>query len=192
MSIFGSNYGYGGSNRGGGLRWIIAFVVAVIGIVTYLTHTQVNPVTGVKQHIAMSVDQERALGLQAAPEMAAKMGGASDPRTDPRAAMVDQVGKRIVARSDAARSNYADNFHYYLLNDPQTINAFALPGGQVFITRALFDQLQTEAQLAGVLGHETGHVIARHSAEQMANGQLGQSLSTALAVGASHGSNRGQ
>src|SRR5438552_5826831 len=193
MSIFGgSNYGYQSSGRGGGLRWIIALVIAAIGIISYVSRTRVNPVTGEKQHIAMTVDQERALGLQAAPEMASKMGGASDPRSDPRAALVDQVGKRIVARSDAARSNYADNFHYYLLNDLQTINAFALPGGQIFITRALFDQLQTEAQLAGVLGHETGHVIARHSAEQMAKGQLGQSLATAAAVGSSDDRGRGQ
>src|SRR2546430_1633291 len=137
MSIFGggSNYGYGsGGGRGGGLRWVIALVIAAIGIITYLTHTETNPVTGEKQHIAMSVDQERALGLQAAPEMAAKMGGWLDPHTDKRAAFVAEVGARIVKYSDAARSNYADKFHYYLLNDPQTINAFALPGGQAFIT----------------------------------------------------------
>jgi predicted Zn-dependent protease len=195
MSVFGGgNYGYGGyrTSRGGGFRWIIALVIAAIGIITYLTHTEVNPVTGEKQHIAMTVEQERALGLEAAPEMAAKMGGEVDPRSDPRAAFVAQVGAQIVQRSDASRSNYADNFHYHLLSDANTINAFALPGGQIFITRALFDRLQTEAQLAGVLGHETGHVVARHSAEQMAKGELGQSLSTAFAIGSSDGSNRGQ
>ena len=51
------------------------------------------------------------------------------------------------------------NFQFHLLNDPQTINAFALPGGQIFITDGLYEKLQNEAQLAGVLGHETGHVI---------------------------------
>src|SRR5262249_13015580 len=58
-----------------------------------------------------------------------------------------------------------------------------LPGGQVFITAALFDRLQTEGQLAGVLGHEIGHVIERHSAEQMAQTQLTQGLSGAVVVG---------
>jgi hypothetical protein len=65
------------------------------------------------------------------------------------------------------------------------VNAFALPGGQIFITTTLLDQLENEAQLAGVLGHEIGHVIHRHSAEHMAKGQLGQSLVGAVAVGAS-------
>lgn len=176
-----------GSARGGRvrIRWIAALVIAAVGLITYFTNTQVNPVTGEKQHIAMTVDQEKALGLQAAPEMAQKMGGALDPASNPDAALVAAVGKRLVQKSDAAKSPYVGNFHYYLLNDSETINAFALPGGQIFITKALFDKLQNEAQLAGVLGHETGHVIARHSAEQMASGKLGQALSTAVGVGAS-------
>jgi predicted Zn-dependent protease len=176
--------------RGPDLRWIIALIIAVIGIASYMFQEQVNPVTGKRQHIAMNVDQEMRMGLQAAPEMAAKMGGALDPRRDPRAAFVSQVGQRIVERSDASRSPYVENFHFFLLNDPETINAFALPGGQVFITRGLFDKLENEAELAGVLGHEIGHVIARHSAEQMAKGQLGQTLATAVGVGAS-GDRRG-
>ena len=57
-----------------------------------------------------------------------------------------------------------ENFHFHLLRDPKTINAFALPGGQVFITEGLLNRMDNEAQLAGVLGHEIGHVIARHSA----------------------------
>src|SRR5262245_54690071 len=120
MSIFGGpSRGYGGyrpSGGGGGLRWIIALVIAAIGLLTFLNRTEVDPVAGEKQHIGMSVDQERALGLQAAPEMAAKMGGAIDPRTSQDAALVAEVGKRIVQSSDALRSNYADNFHFYLLN----------------------------------------------------------------------------
>src|SRR5262249_26375586 len=83
-------------------------------------------------------------------------------------------------------------FHFYLLNDPKTVNAFALPGGQIFITLGLFDRLQDEAELAGVLGHEIGHVINRHAAQQMASGQLGQLLTLAAGVGASDDRNRGQ
>jgi predicted Zn-dependent protease len=120
------------------------------------------------------------------------MGGAADPARDRDAATVARIGALIVQKSDAQRSPYVGNFHFYLLNDPNTVNAFALPGGQIFITRALFDKLQNEAQLAGVLGHETGHVINRHAAEHMAKGQLGQMLVTAVGVGASDDRSRGQ
>jgi predicted Zn-dependent protease len=180
------SYGGDGSRgRGLNLRVVIAVVIALIGLVSYMMKTEINPVTGEKQHIAMSVDKEIALGLQAAPEMADQMGGALDPATNPDARMVAEVGRRLVERSDASRSPYVGNFRFHLLNDPETVNAFALPGGQIFITRALYDKLDTEAQLAGVLGHEIGHVIGRHAAEHMATGQLGQMLATAVGVGAS-------
>ncbi len=77
--------------------------------------------------------------------------------------LVQGVGRRLVERSDASRSEYVDNYNFYLLNDPQTINACALPGGQVFITLGLLQKMTNEAQLAGVLGHEIGHVVGRHS-----------------------------
>ena len=185
---------YGGYNDGGGMqgraksqliRYAIGLVIALVGVGMYMSRTQVNPVTGEKQHIAMSVDDEKALGLEAAPQMAQKMGGNIDPRDDERAMAVSTVGRQIVDRSDASRSPYVGNFHFHLLDDSQTVNAFALPGGQVFITEALFGRLQNEAQLAGVLGHEIGHVIERHSAQQMATGQLGQLLTVAIGVGAS-------
>ncbi|HEV8290449.1 MAG TPA: M48 family metalloprotease, partial [Tepidisphaeraceae bacterium] len=142
-----------------------------------------------KQYVAMNVDQEKALGLEAAPKMAAEMGGAADPNRDPDARVVSETGFKIVKATEASKSPYSDNFHFFLLNDPKTVNAFALPGGQIFITRALYDRLENEAQLAGVLGHETGHVIGRHSAQQMAKGKLGQMLAGAAGVAAS---DRGQ
>jgi predicted Zn-dependent protease len=190
---YGDGYGSGGG--GGGrlpMRIVIALVVAGIGVFTYMRSTQVNPVTGEKQHVAMSVDQEKALGLQAAPKMAEQMGGALDPKTDADARMVAEVGHRLVKQSEAANSPYTGNFNFYLLNDPQTINAFALPGGQIFITRGLYSKLQDESQLAGVLGHEIGHVIHRHSAQQMAKGQLGQMLVVATGIGASDDRGHGQ
>ena len=174
-NAYGDDAGYQGGRRlpiGAGR----ALVIALIGIVMYMSRTQVNPVTGKKQHVAMSVDQEMALGLQAAPEMANKMGGDVDPSEDPRAALVEEVGRRLVHTSDARKSPYVENFHFHLLRDPKTINAFALPGGQIFITEGLLNRMDNEAQLAGVLGHEIGHVVNRHAAEQMAKGQLGQIL----------------
>lgn len=188
MSYGGSYDGDGGQGQGANqlIRWIIGLVIALIGVGMYMTRTQVNQVTGEKQHVGdMTIDQEKALGLQAAPEMAEKMGGYLDPRDDERAMTVNDVGQRIVERSDASRSPYVGNFHFHLLSDSKTVNAFALPGGQVFITEALFGKLRNEAELAGVLGHEIGHVIERHSAQQMAKGQLGQMLTVAVGVGAS-------
>jgi predicted Zn-dependent protease len=189
---YGDDSGYQGGRRFPLGRLIGALVIALIGFVMYVSQTQVNPVTGEKQHVAMSVDQEMALGLQAAPQMAQKMGGDVSPSDDPRAAIVDEVGRRIVRNSDASKSPYAENFHFHLLRDPKTINAFALPGGQIFITEGLLNKLQNEAQLGGVLGHEIGHVINRHSAQQMAKGQLGQILTVAVGVGAGGGDDRGR
>lgn len=184
MSYFGGAQS-DGRRTGLNPRLIGALMIAVVGIAMYLFNTEENPVTGEKQRVAMNVDQEMALGLEAAPEMAAQMGGAVDPATDPQARLVEQVGRELIQRSDASRSPYSGNFHFYLLDDSRTINAFALPGGQIFITRALLDKLDNEAQLAGVLGHEIGHVINRHAAEHMATGRLGQLLTVAVGVGAS-------
>ena len=177
--------------QGPNLRLLAGIVLAVISVIIYMTRTEVNPVTGERQHIAMGVAEEMALGLQSASEMAAKMGGAIDPNSDDRAREVALIGQRLVERSDARRSPYVRNFSFNLLNDPRTVNAFALPGGPIFITRALYEQLPDEAALAGVLGHEIGHVINRHAAEHMATGQLGQGLTAAFGIGA-NGSNQGR
>jgi predicted Zn-dependent protease len=89
-----------------------------------------------------------------------------------------------VNNSIARETPYKYDFH--LLADDQTINAFALPGGPVFVTYALFSQLN-EAQLAGVLGHEIGHVIGRHSAERIADSNFWQTISMGASVGADAG-----
>ncbi|CAN5432339.1 M48 family metallopeptidase [soil metagenome] len=167
-------------------RLIIGVVFAIIGLVMYLSKTQVNPVTGEKQRVSLSVDQEIALGLQSAPQMVQEMGGESlNPK---EYAYVNKVGNIVVAKTEAASSPF--KFQFHLLADAQTINAFALPGGQVFITTGLFNLLKSEDQLAGVLGHEIGHVINRHSSEQMAKQELTQQLEQATQV-ASGGYDRG-
>ncbi|HAA28261.1 MAG TPA: peptidase M48 Ste24p, partial [Cyanobacteria bacterium UBA8553] len=140
-----------------------------------------NPVTGEKQRVQLSPQQEVVLGQQARSKMAAKYGGLAP--NAPLQSYIDQVGGRVVKRSQASKLPYPYEFH--LLSDPQTINAFALPGGQVFITVGLLRRLKSEAQLAGVLGHEVGHVVARHGAEHLAKQQLGVSLVNAVGVAAS-------
>jgi predicted Zn-dependent protease len=120
--------------------------------------------------------------------MAAELGGLHpDPALQN---YVEQLGERIVAQSAARGSQYQYDFH--LLNDPETVNAFALPGGQIFITAALLGRLGDEAQLAGVLGHEIGHVVGRHSAQQLAKAQLTQILVGAAGVAASSEDSSGQ
>jgi predicted Zn-dependent protease len=171
----------GRSLVGGNARWILALVIALISIVTYCTSTAYNPITGEDQHVSLTVDQEIALGLQAAPEMAAEFGGLE--ANQEAQALVDKVGQQLVAQSAAGESPY--QFDFNLLADDQTINAFALPGGPIFITDALLKRLETEGQLAGVLGHEITHVVGRHSAEQIAKAQLTQGLSGAAVIAAS-------
>jgi beta-barrel assembly-enhancing protease len=160
------------------MRFVIAIVIALFGLVSYYTTTSENPITGEKQRVRLTPEQEISLGRQLAPQMAAQLGGLSQSE---RREVVRRVGERIVAQSVAARSPY--KYSFYLLADRRTVNAFALPGGQIFITEALLALLEREDELAGVLGHEVGHVIARHSAERLAKEQLTQSLIGAVAVG---------
>jgi beta-barrel assembly-enhancing protease len=169
------------SRRGGGLslgRLIMAGIMVVATLVMYFSSSQDNPVTGDTQYVNLSVDQEIALGLQAAPELAQQFGGL-DQDTQ-AASRVEQIGQRLVSSSPAERSPYEYDFH--LLADRETINAFALPGGQVFITRALYDRLPADDELAGVLGHEIGHVVGRHSAEQIAKARLTEGLAGAAVI----------
>jgi beta-barrel assembly-enhancing protease len=174
--------GYSRRRGGGGLpiRLIIALVIAGVSFFSYLGSRSVNPVTGETQYVDMTPEQEVAMGLQAAPQMAQQYGGLYP--NEQAQAFVKRVGQSIVAKSVASQSPYKYDFH--LLADEQTVNAFALPGGQIFITAALLDRLKTEGQLAGVLGHEIGHVIGRHGSEHLAKQKLTQGLIGAVGVGA--------
>jgi predicted Zn-dependent protease len=159
-------------------RLLIAGLIALVSIVSYVSTRSKNELTGEMQHVGMSVEQEIGMGLQAVPEMESQYGGES---ADARGrALVTKVGQRLVEHSVAANSAY--EFRFHLLADPNTINAFALPGGQVFITEGLLRRLRTEGELAGVLGHEIGHVIERHSAQQLAKSQLTEGLTGAAVI----------
>jgi len=170
------------SRRGGSCsgRLLIAALIAGFSLFSYFSSQQENPVTGETQYVDITAEQEIVLGLEAAPEMAQEFGGL-DPDSAAQS-LVDQIGFRIVESSPAGQSPYEFDFH--VLADPETINAFALPGGQVFITRALFDRLTKEGELAGVLGHEIGHVVGRHSAEHIAKAKLTEGLTGAAVIAA--------
>jgi beta-barrel assembly-enhancing protease len=167
--------------RGGSGRLLIAGIMALVAIGSYVFGArQLNPITGENQRVDLTREQEIALGLEAAPVLAQEFGGLH-PDVQARAA-VDQIGRRVVQESSAASTNYEYAFH--LLADEQTINAFALPGGQIFITAGLYNQLQTEGELAGVLAHEVGHVVGRHSSEQLAKSRLVEGLTGAAVIAA--------
>lgn len=166
-------------NRGTFIRRIvIAGIIALVGWFVYMWQVEENPVTGQKQHVSLSPAQEIQLGLESAPRMSQELGGEIDA-SDPRSQVVQNLGAYLVKSTIAKKSPW--KFQFHLLADPETVNAFALPGGQIFITLGLLNKLRNEAELAGVLGHEMGHVIERHTAEQMAKGQLGQTM--VIAVG---------
>jgi predicted Zn-dependent protease len=164
---------------GGKARLILAAVIALFAVISYFGNTSLNPLTGEKQRVAMTPEQEIAIGLKAAPEMAAQMGGLS--QNQKARELAQRVGAKLVRESFAAKSGYKFSFH--VLADRRTVNAFALPGGPIFITEGLLGRLRTEGELAGVLGHEIGHVIARHSSERLAKQQLTQGLISAVVVG---------
>ncbi len=117
-----------------------------------------NPVTGGSDFVLMSEDQEIALGRQMHPKMLAETPLYDDPAL---AAYVQRVGESVAAKSH--RPNLIYRFH---LLDSAQVNAFALPGGYIYITRGLLAYLNSEAELAAVLGHEVGHVTVRHSVRQ--------------------------
>ena len=126
-----------------------------------------NPVSGDKDFVMLSEKQELALGQQAAAEVAKEM--IILPKSDPLAKYVDGVGQRLAVVSD--RKNLFYRFHVV---DDNTINAFALPGGYIYIYRGLLNHMNSEAELAAVLGHEIGHVTARHAVQQYSKAQAYQ------------------
>ena len=162
-------------------RLIIGAAFALFGLVSYFGSASENPVTGETQRVKLTPEEEIALGRQARDELMAQAGGLYPDEV--LQGYIDQIGAEVVQESVASQSPYPFEFH--LLQDSETVNAFALPGGQIFITTGLLDRLTNEAQLAGVLGHEIAHVVARHGAEHLAKQQLGAFLVNAIVLGTS-------
>lgn len=163
-------------------RIFIGLAIVLFAFFKRCANKEENPYTGRVQNINMSSEEEIAIGLQSAPEIAQQYGGLYPDRK--LQAVVDAVGEKLVKNSLARETPY--KFEFHLLADDQTVNAFALPGGQVFITYALFSRLN-EGQLAGVLGHEIGHVIGRHSAERIADSNFWRTVTMGATVGADMG-----
>ncbi len=171
--------------RRGGLKIRILIGLAIVAFAFFkkCSNKTLNPYTNRVQNINMTSDQEIAIGLQSAPEMAQQHGGLHpDSKLQ---SYIDMVGSKLVNSSMAKETPYTYEFH--LLADQNTINAFALPGGQIFITYALLSKLDNEDQVAGVLGHEIGHVLGRHSAERIAEHEFWKTISTGASIGADAG-----
>jgi predicted Zn-dependent protease len=131
-----------------------------------------NPATGKKELMLVSEGQEIALGKEEDQKAVASFGVYDDP------ALQDYVAR--LGRAIAERSERPDLPWTFRLVDDAAVNAFALPGGFIYITRGIMGYLDSEAQLIMVMGHEVGHVTARHSAAQMSNQQL---MSLGLGIG---------
>jgi predicted Zn-dependent protease len=133
-----------------------------------LTGCATNLITGRDELMLIAEDQDFAIGKQYAPEVTRQMGGRIElPELQN---YIDNVGQKIAAVCQRPQWQY----HYVALND-NSVNAFALPGGYVFITKGMLEKLSSEAQLAAILGHETAHIVARHSSAQMSQ-QIGMEI----------------
>ena len=123
-----------------------------------------NPVTGRSELALVSEGQEIQMGKQYAEQVKASIGLYPDQNLQ---AYVSQLGMRLATKSQ--RPSIPWQFHVL---DDASVNAFALPGGPVFITRGILTHMNSEAELVSVLGHEIGHITARHSVQQMSKQQL--------------------
>src|SRR6266478_1594021 len=124
----------------------------------------VNPATGSRQLMLVSESQEISMGRDYDKEVVASIGLYSDSALQ---AWIQQFGARLAATSE--RPNLPWSFR--VVDDP-VVNAFALPGGFIYVTRGILAHLNSEAELAGVVGHEIGHVTARHTVSQITKSQL--------------------
>jgi predicted Zn-dependent protease len=146
--------------------------VVVLGALA-LTHCAQNPVTGDKDFVLMSEQQEIELGAQAHQDVLKEYAALDNPALQ---GYVSEVGQRLARQSQRPHLDW----HFTVVDSPD-VNAFALPGGYVYLTRGIMTYLNSEAELAGVVGHEIGHVTARHGVRQ-------HSASTAAGLGAVLGS----
>ena len=139
-------------------------LAATIGCLLLAVGCTINPATGKRQLTLISEQQEVALGLDEAKKAVAQYGRYPD---DELQEYVSELGLRLAAASERPDLPWA----FTVVDDP-VVNAFALPGGQIFGTRGILAHFNSEAELASVLGHESGRVTGRHSVEQMSTAQL--------------------
>jgi predicted Zn-dependent protease len=131
---------------------------ALAAVLCACTTTVENPVTGKAERTVMDERSELAQGREAHKQVLAEYGELKDAKLQ---AYVAEIGRRLAQQSHRANLEW----HFTVLDSPE-INAFALPGGYVYVTRGIMAYMESEADLAGVIGHEIGHVTARHGAQR--------------------------
>ena len=147
---------------------IIVKISLLLAAVLLILSCAVNPVTGKRQIMLMSEAQEIQLGIAYDPQVIATFGEYQDKNMQ---TCVQQKG------TEMGKISHRPNLEYHVkVVDSPVVNAFAVPGGYIYLTRGILAQLNNEAELIGVLGHEMGHIAARHSVSQQSKQQLGQLL----------------
>jgi len=147
--------------------------VAALAFAASLAACTFNPATGRREFSMISRDEEIAMGVTEGPKFAAEFGGKVNNAE--LQSYVSRIGHALAAKTEG---DYPSLPWEFTLLDSDVINAFALPGGKIYLTRGLARQMTNEAQLAAVLGHEVGHVTARHINSQMSRQGL-----TSLIIG---------
>ena len=138
-------------------RLLMFFIVLALTII--LSGCAVNPVSGDREIVLMSVDDEKKIGAENAQQVKEQMGLIDDPAL---LSYVQSIGDRL-----ASHSPYQEVSYQFQIIDSADPNAFALPGGYVYVSRGLLVLVNSEDELAGVIGHEIGHVAARHSVQRL-------------------------
>lgn len=155
-------------------------LIGTLGVFAFvLSGCTTNLATGRSQFNLLSRSQEIAIGTEAVPTLVEDYGG--EVSNEAVSAYVERIGWKMVEHTEGDASSLPWEF---ILLDSDVINAFALPGGKVFVSRGLAVKLSSEAELAGVIGHEIGHVTARHANERISQGMLVQFGIIAASVGA--------
>ncbi len=144
------------------LKRVMSFFI----LSAFMIGCAINPVTGKRELSLISEDQEIAMGREYDPQISQMYGVYDNPKLRK---YVDDIGQKMV------KISHRPNLKYEIkVMDSPVINAFAVPGGYVYITRGILAYLNNEAELAGVMGHEIGHITAKHSVNQQSKAQLAQ------------------
>jgi len=154
-----------------GRLWIFAGALLLVATSSGCT---LNPATGRRQLLLLSTEEEIALGAEAKPELINEYGGQVES-TELRE-YVSTIGHRLSRYTEV---DYPDLPWEFIVLDSPVINAFALPGGKVFVSKGLLSHMDNEAQLAAVLGHEIGHVTAQHTDERVSQSMVVQGVAQA-------------
>ena len=164
---------------------VMVMAVALAGGTTGCVSTGTNPVSGDERVYGYSWEEEKKLGAESHEKIKAQYGIYNEGGEAQQ--YVDRVGQRVLAESDlrdpGTQAKFRNTDFEFTVLDSPVVNAFALPGGYVYVTRGLMSHLNNEAQLAVVLGHEITHVAARHASAQAGKQQLGQLGLIAAALG---------